>query len=74
MYVYFQSSTAHHTKKPDLHHDPFAQAAKEGCLNIVRQAEKAGIKQIVVMSSVVALTSLTPGATIKAPLDRKSVV
>ena len=54
--------------KPDLHHDPRAQAAKEGCLNIVRQAEKAGIKQIVFISSVAALTLLVPGVTIKAPL------
>jgi len=43
-------------------------AAKEGCLNIVRQAANAGIKQIVVISSVAALAMFVPGITIKAPL------
>lgn len=51
-----------------LHSDLRIQAAKEGCLNIVRQAEKAGIKHIVVISSVAALATLSPGITIKAPL------
>jgi len=46
----------------------YFQAAKGGCLNIVRQAEKAGIKQIVVISSVAALALLIPGITVKAPL------
>jgi hypothetical protein len=53
---------------PDVHHRPCSQAAKEGCLNIVRQADKAGIKQIVVISSVGALALLATGIIIKAPL------
>jgi len=51
-----------------LLHNPYFQAAKEGCLNIVRQAANAGIKQIVVISSVAALAVLVPGITLKAPL------
>lgn len=46
----------------------YVQATKKGCLNTVRQAEKAGIKQIVVISSVAALALLIPGITVKAPL------
>jgi hypothetical protein len=52
----------------DVHRHPRSQAAKEGCLSIVRQAAKAGIKQIVVISSVAALALLAAGITIKAPL------
>ena len=54
--------------KSDIRLCAYIQAAKDGCLNIVRQAEKAGIKQIVVISSVAALTMLVPGITVKAPL------
>lgn len=56
-----------HTKSDPRPGAPF-QGAKEGCLNVVRQAEKAGIKHIVVMSSVTAVLMLVPGVTIKAPL------
>lgn len=56
------------TTTPEFCLFAYAQAAKEGCLNIVRQAEKAGIKQIVVISSVAALLVLAAGVTIKAPI------
>ena len=60
MYVYFSPCIQ---KKPSVHCHLRAQAAKEGRLNLVRQAEKAGVKHIVVITSVAALAMLVPGIT-----------